>query len=107
MQSEKSVSNFSATFLQDQRSWILMPTKVEFYSSTDNINFTLITSVANDVDAKKEENTIKDFNYKSSKPINARYIKVKAYNYGRLPEWHIGYHDKGEAFIFVDEITIK
>lgn len=107
LQSEKNVSNFSATFLQDQRSWILMPTKVEYYSSTDNINFTLITSVVNDVDTKKEENTIKDFNFKSVKPINARYIKVKAYNFGRLPEWHIGYHDKGEAFIFIDEITIK
>jgi predicted alpha-1,2-mannosidase len=107
LQSEKNVSDFSATFLQDQRSWILMPTKVEYYSSTDNVNFTLITSVANDVDTKKDENTIKDFNFKSSKPINARYIKVKAYNFGRLPEWHIGYHDKGEAFIFVDEITIK
>lgn len=107
LQNVKEVSNFSATFLQDQRSWILMPTKVEYYSSTDNINFTLITSVANDVDTKKEENTIKDFNFKSSKPINARYIKVKAYNFGRLPEWHIGYHDKGEAFIFIDEITIK
>ncbi len=107
LQNVKEVSNFSSTFLQDQRSWILMPTKVEYYSSTDNINFTLITSVANDVDTKKDENIIKDFNFKSAKPINARYIKVKAYNFGRLPEWHIGYHDKGEAFIFVDEITIK
>jgi predicted alpha-1,2-mannosidase len=107
LQNVKEVSSFSSTFLQDQRSWILMPTKVEYYSSMDNINFTLITSVANDVDTKKDENIIKDFNFKSSKPINARFIKVKAYNFGRLPEWHIGYHDKGEAFIFVDEITIK
>ncbi|WP_345095316.1 GH92 family glycosyl hydrolase [Flavobacterium chungnamense] len=107
LQNVKEVSSFSATFLQDQRSWILMPTKVEYYSSTDNINFTLITSVANDVDPKKDENIIKDFSFKSAKPISARYIKVKAYNFGRLPEWHIGYHDKGEAFIFVDEITVK
>lgn len=107
LQNAKEVSNFSATFLQDQRSWILMPTKVEYYSSTDNINFTLINSVANNIDPKREENTIKDFSFKSSKSINARYIKVKAYNFGRLPDWHIGYHDKGEAFIFIDEITIK
>ena len=53
LQKAKEVSNFSATFLQDQRSWILMPTKVEYYSSSDNINFTLITSVANDIDTKK------------------------------------------------------
>lgn len=107
LQSEKKVSNFSATFLQDQRSWIMMPTKVEYYSSSDNVNFTLITSIANDVDPKKDENTIKDFNFTSSKPINARYIKVKAYNLGKLPEWHLGFPFDGDAFIFIDEITIK
>lgn len=107
LQSEKKVSNFSATFLQDQRSWIMMPTKVEYYSSSDNINFTLITTVANDIDPKKDENTIKDFNFTSSKPINARYIKVKAYNLGKLPEWHLGFPFDGDAFIFIDEITIN
>jgi len=107
LQNVKQVSNFSATFLQDQRSWILMPTRVEYYSSADNINFTLITSVANDVDPKKDENTIKDFSFTASIPINARYIKIKAYNYGKLPEWHLGYPYNGDAFIFIDEITIK
>lgn len=107
LQNVKEVSNFSATFLQDQRSWILMPTKVEYYSSTDNINFTLITSVENDVDPKKDENTIKDFSFTASKPINARYIKVKAYNYGKLPEWHLGYPYNGDAFIFIDEISFE
>lgn len=107
LQSEKKVSNFSATFLQDQRSWILMPTKVEYYSSSDNINFTLIGTVENDINPKKDENIIKDFHFTSSKPINARYIKVKAYNYGKLPEWHLGYPYNGDAFIFIDEITIK
>jgi outer membrane protein OmpA-like peptidoglycan-associated protein len=107
LQNVKEVSNFSATFLQDQRSWILMPTKVEYYSSTDNINFTLITSVENDIDPKKDENTIKDFSFTTSKPINARYIKVKAYNYGKLPEWHLGFPYNGDAFIFIDEISFE
>ena len=35
----------------------------------------------------------------------ARYVKVKAYNYGKLPEWHQG--AGGDAFIFVDEIEVK
>jgi len=107
LQNVKEVSSFSSTFLQDQRSWILMPTKVEYYSSSDNVNFTLITTVTNDVDPKKDENTIKDFSFTASKPINARYIKVKAYNYGKLPEWHLGYPYNGDAFIFIDEIIIK
>jgi hypothetical protein len=100
------IQSISATFLQDQRSWILMPTKVEYYVSNDNVNFTLVETIINKVDPKKDENTIQSFD--SKKTIGtARYIKVKAYNYGKLPEWHLGYPYNGDAYIFVDEITIK
>ena len=105
LQSEKNVSNFSATFLQDSRSWILMPTKVDYYSSLDNVNFTLIGTIENNLDPKFDENKIQNFEYKSPKEIKAKYIKVKAYNFGKLPEWHQGFG--GDAFIFIDEITIK
>jgi predicted alpha-1,2-mannosidase len=105
LQSVKNVSNFSATFLQDSRSWILMPTKVDYYSSLDNVNFTLIGTIENNLDPKFDENKIQNFEYKSPKEIKAKYIKVKAYNFGKLPEWHQGFG--GDAFIFIDEITIK
>ena len=105
LQSVKKVSNFSATFLQDSRSWILMPTKVDYYSSSDNINFTLIGTIENNLDPKYNENKIQNFEYKSPKEIKAKYIKLKAYNFGKLPEWHQGFG--GDAFIFIDEITIK
>jgi predicted alpha-1,2-mannosidase len=105
LQTEKNVSNFGATFLQDSRSWILMPTKVDFYSSSDNINFTLIGTIENNLDPKYNENKIQNFEYKSLKEINAKYIKAKAYNFGKLPEWHQGFG--GDAFIFIDEIMIK
>jgi hypothetical protein len=36
---------------------------------------------------------------------NTKYIKIKAYNYGKLPQWHQGFG--GDAFIFIDEITVK
>ena len=39
--------------------------------------------------------------------ISARYIKVKAKNFGKLPPRHPGYEYNGEAFIFVDEILIN
>jgi predicted alpha-1,2-mannosidase len=104
LQQTKSISEIHSNYLQDQRSWILMPTKVEYYTSMDNINFTLVCSISNDLNPKQEENSIKDFSY-TTKPINARYVKVKAYNFGKLPEWHQGFG--GDAFIFIDEITIK
>lgn len=104
LQEIKSISEIHSNYLQDQRSWILMPTKVEYYTSVDNLNFTLLGTSNNDVNPKQEENSIKDFRCIST-PKNARYIKVKAYNFGKLPEWHQGFG--GDAFIFIDEITIK
>jgi predicted alpha-1,2-mannosidase len=104
LQETKSISEIHSNYLQDQRSWILMPTKVEYYTSMDNQTFTLLGTSSNDVNPKQEENSIKNFRCIST-PINARYVKVKAYNYGKLPEWHQGFG--GDAFIFIDEITIK
>ena len=105
LQSEKNLSNIGATFLQDSRSWILMPTKVEYYTSLDNMNFVLIGTIENTLDPKFDENKIQNFEYKLPSAIKAKYIKVKAYNFGKLPEWHQGFG--GDAFIFIDEITIK
>ena len=103
MQKETVIHSIDATFLQDSRSWILMPTKVEYYVSTDNVNFILVGTVENDINPKETENKIKNFIL--SKEIIAKFVKVKAYNFGKLPEWHQGFG--GDAFIFIDEITIK
>jgi hypothetical protein len=105
LQSEKLVSEFNARFLQDSRSWILMPTKVDYYASNDNVNFTLVGTISNTIDPKETDNKIHDFQIKAGTKISAKYIKVKAYNFGKLPEWHQG--AGGDAFIFIDEITIK
>jgi hypothetical protein len=104
LQGIKLISEIHSNYLQDQRSWILMPTKVEYFTSTDNIHFSLVATIDNDINPKKEDNNIKDFKFISN-PINARYVKVKAYNFGKLPEWHQGFG--GDAFIFIDEIIIK
>jgi hypothetical protein len=105
LQEVKEIAEVSARFLQDQRSWILMPTKVEYYISDDNVNFTYFGSVNNTLDLKLEENTILNFTSNENKEKKARYVKVIAKNFGKLPEWHQG--AGGDAFIFIDEITIK
>lgn len=101
----KNINEISARFLQDQRSWILMPTKVDYYISDDNVNFMFFGSVNNTLDPKLEENTILNFTSNEIKGKKARYVKVIAKNFGKLPEWHQGFG--GDAFIFIDEITIK
>ena len=38
-------------------------------------------------------------------PTRARYVRVRAYNFGKIPAWHQG--AGGDPWIFVDEILIK
>ena len=94
-------------FLQDTRCWILMPLKFEVFISTDNKNFILAGSAENKISAKELNVTIQDLKVTIRNAKAARYVKIKAYNFGKLPEWHQGFPFKGDAYIFVDEITIE
>ena len=104
LKKEVSISEIASNYLQDSRSWILMPRKVEYYISSDNVNFTLVKTVENTIDPKETDTKI--VSYKSSfAPVKAKYVKIKAYNFGKLPEWHQGFGDS--SFLFIDEIEIK
>ncbi len=104
MQKETEFGKIGAEFLQDTRAWIVMPTKVEFEISNDGKTFTKVLSIENNITDKDYTVQMKNFEGEIKKQ-KARYIKVKAYNYGKLPEWHQG--AGGDAFIFVDEIWVE
>ncbi len=104
MQSPQQITKLSSTYLQDSKAWILMPKKVEYYVSMNGKDFILMKTVDNTVDPKDETVQIKDFAAEIL-PTEARYVKVKAYFFGKLPEWHQG--AGGDAYIFVDEISVK
>ncbi len=104
LKKEQGISTFNVSFLQDTRAWIVMPIKVEYYTSSDNINFKLAGTINNTIEAKDYEVQLKNLELKTES-TKARYVKVKATNYGKLPKWHQG--AGGDAFIFVDEIEIK
>lgn len=100
----QEIKEVSVGCLQDTRSWILMPRKVEIYTSNDGSVFQEIGVVKHNVQDNDYAVQIKDFKAKFE-PVKARYIKVRAINYGTLPPWHQG--AGGDAFIFVDEVKIK
>lgn len=104
LKKKTEISKIGARFLQDSRAWILMPTKVEYYVSDDNVNFKLVKTVDNTYDPKNTEVKVVDFAAEFPK-TSAKYVKVKAYKFGKLPEWHQGFG--GDAFIFTDEITVN
>ncbi len=48
--------------------------------------------------------TIREYTQKIS-PTKARYVRMRAFNFGKIPSWHPG--AGGNPWIFVDEIIIK
>jgi predicted alpha-1,2-mannosidase len=100
---KQKIKKIAAGFLQDIGSWIWFPTEVEFAVSTDGKNFKVVSTVKNTFSDKDYTSTIKDFS--SEVKTKARYVSVKAKNYGIIPSWHLG--AGGEAYIFIDEITVE
>lgn len=103
LKSEKEIAKVSCSFLEDTKSWIFFPVKVEIEISNDGKNYSILGTYENKQTSKDGDWRIADFEVKGKKQ-KARYVRVRAVNYGNLPEWHPG---KGNpAFIFIDEITI-
>lgn len=101
----KKLSLFSSTYIQDQRSWIILPTEISYFISDDGKKFESIGSVTHVIAPNNEKLIIHNMELKLTKTKKARYVKVIAKNFGKLPSWHIGYGD--EAFIFIDEIDVR
>jgi hypothetical protein len=100
----QEVSAVGAGFLQDIGSWIWLPSRFDVELSLDGKTFDRAFSIANDVSEKREGVVTKDF-VKSIPPKRARYVRIRAVNFGKIPAWHPG--SGGDAWIFVDEIIVE
>ena len=103
------ISKLGAGFLQEAGSWIWMPRTVTFELSLDGQNFTPVLTIPNDVpdgsDPQFNVGTLaKDFS-KNITRRQARYVRMTAVNFGKIPAWHPGHG--GDAWIFADEIIIE
>lgn len=101
------IEHISVNFLQDQRSWIFLPTEVAcLVSNSPGNNYKALPKTVFDSKTPSEEILIKTATFNMKDP-GARYIKIIAKNLGALPKWHLGYPYNGKAWIFIDEIEIK
>ncbi|MEO7047039.1 MAG: discoidin domain-containing protein, partial [Ferruginibacter sp.] len=91
-------------FLQDSQAWIVMPREITIAVSDDGKNFTQVYKGEEFLPIKdmkvQTKNVQADFT-----PITARYVRIKALQFGKMPAWHEG--AGGDTHIFVDEIDIK
>jgi len=101
--SERPLHRLGASFLQDAKSWIWMPSEVVISVSSDGTDFREVARLAGDVADDAYGNILRDW-VTEVEGVEARYVRVFARNYGTIPDWHPG---RGEgAFIFIDEILI-
>ena len=100
---KQDINRIGGNFIQEIKSWIYLPTQVNYYISDDGENFKLLETIPTPIHETDETTQTNTFFTKN--PFSARYIKVEAINIGKNPNWHIS---KGEkAWLFIDEIFIE
>jgi hypothetical protein len=85
--------------------WLnILPKRVEYYTSTDGLNFNLAWAQDNTLPIDQYSAYQRDF-ISDFAPRAARYIKVKAFTIGATPSWHPG---AGRMpYILIDEIVVE
>lgn len=105
MNEEKKISEVAINFYQYNNSWIFLPTKVSFFISQDGKSYENVPTMANEnINPKERGKHIETFRTRFERS-HIRYIKVKATNIGKVPDWHEA--TGSDAWLFMDEIIVK
>jgi hypothetical protein len=98
------INEVGAEFLQVAGPWIWMPESIEFETSTDGINFLKAAEIKPGFPQREMTPTVREFT-QTIPTTKARYVRIRAYNIGKIPSWHAGAGD--DPWIFIDEILIR
>ncbi len=100
----RAVHAVGASFLQDMRSWIMMPRELVVEVSVDGTSWHEAGRVGHQVPEREEGVFRRDFTVELD-GLEIQAVRFYAAGYGPLPEWHLG--AGGPSFIFVDELIVK
>jgi len=100
---QKSISSIRLSCLEDQNSWVFLPSSIKLLTSTDGAVFVQTAEWKGEIRpagavATREIALI-------IMPKSCRYLRILAANAGTCPSWHKG--AGGKAWLFVDEIIIN
>ncbi|MGB2750961.1 MAG: GH92 family glycosyl hydrolase, partial [Pyrinomonadaceae bacterium] len=104
LQRETEIKELGASFLQVAGPWIWMPANIKFETSNNGTDWAQVADIKTNVSQTEMTPTIREFR-QSVKPVKARYVRLRAYNFGKIPAWHPG--AGGDPWIFIDEILIN
>ena len=98
------INKVSMNFYQYINSWIIVPSYISIMSSKDSLHWEVIKSVDSIGEITKRGKFIRSLSFDSLK-TDAKYLKIFAKNYGKLPSWHEA--AGAESWLFVDEIIVE
>ena len=99
LEKEESISEMNVGFLKEELSWIYLPKEVEYFVSNDGVQFTSVGKISANEISKERFATL------SVKSVKAKYVKIIATNFGKIPSGKPGAGE--DAWLFCDEIQIK
>lgn len=97
------INKVSMAFLGASESWIMMPRGVEVFTSEDGKTFKSVKKIEIGTTPAKGR-SVRQMGV-GLEGQSARFIRVVAHNYGKLPESHPG--QGNPAWLFVDEIGVE
>lgn len=107
---EQKVSMVGVNCLENMRSWIFYPKSVKIEYSADGKSWqsygTLgeLVEVPGEKSAQQRQEECTTHLFAVKKSVRAKYFKITAENYGKLPDWHISAGE--QAWLFADELVI-
>ncbi|HET6556380.1 MAG TPA: FN3 associated domain-containing protein, partial [Prolixibacteraceae bacterium] len=84
--------------------WIYPPRMIEYFVSTDGVQFQKVAEVVNEPEAPSPEALLKNY-VATIVPVKACFVRIVAHNMGRVPAGHPGEGEPG--WIFMDEIAVE
>lgn len=99
----RTLKRAGLSLLQDQKSWIFLPSEVTIAWSTNKRQWSSRT-ITHTVDPKAEGGIATEL-WTEVPGKKARYISIVAKNPGPCPDWHPG--KGGSTWIFADEVLIE
>ncbi len=106
---QSGIQEISMRFMQNTFDWILAPTQIKVYTSTDGKGWTLVADKHFDMNPRETGMRLKqcvvELDTQAIMQSNIQAIRVVVPNPGPLPEWHPA---SGQpSYLFTDEIIIK
>ncbi len=102
----RNVKSLTIGFLEDRNAWIFFPTSIIVEYSYDGINYNEVEELkippteTYSFDAKH-----KDFTIQIQSKESVKSLRIKAINFGEIPEWHQGAGNP--TWLFIDEIQVN